>query len=465
MDCTRDGVPHDRCLPDLIVITVIDIDTGQGLPVRNELTVTDENGQELLVVVRGTHDVDQDWVTERKYELDGVRGKRYSTRAGTRVELHSTGAFEVRDIDETHSTRLLIVGDSHVGYRHRPGSEKPDWAQSVDGRRVFTLCLERAREANVDAVVHAGDVFDHHNTRGDRNLVGQEISRTVRSGIPFYYVYGNHDDEQGRRLLESTPGVHLSRDSVSVGEQSVNLLGVDHSGREFPTDAPTASIELVQNRTIVVIHERPHPIVDDAGGIVYRKTGDEANVSHFIDTAAYDIDLLVTGHLHVANRALVQGHDVPMLVTGPTMPISRYEEESRPSTWLVTVTASGFDIERQPLSTDEECGIGGGDAKYHHNRRYSSSLKELSTSTRNGPYPCFVQSTTERARPYHQQRWLVFTASLRKRASKSAIPSKAAQRTRRPAAAPRRPARSCGAAERRVYRRAAATRTADHRIP
>lgn len=346
---TRDDVPHDRRLPDSIVITVTEVDTRPKHPRDVELTATDENGDELHVIIWKTHNIDQKWVEGQDYELDGARGKRYSKRTGARVELHSTSAFQVREINQPESTQLLVMGDTHVGYRHRPRSEKPNWAQRVNGREVFTRCLERSRAADVDAVVHAGDIFDHHNTKGDRNQVGQEINRTVESGIPFYYVYGNHDNKRGRRLLDSTPGTHLIDDATLVGDQPVNLLGVDHSGHEFPAEAPEASIEMLLHRNLLVIHETPHPVVDDRGTTVYQNDGNKADISSFIDTAHYGVDLVITGHLHVANRAQVRGYDIPVLVTGPTIPISTYEEDSRPSTWLLTMTEEGLDIDRYLL--------------------------------------------------------------------------------------------------------------------
>lgn len=85
--------------------------------------------------------------------------------------------------------------------------------------------------------------------------------------------------------------------------------------------------------------------------ILYQHDGNKADISGFIGTAHYAIDLVVTGHLHVANRARVRDSVVPVLVTGPTVPISTYKEDNRPSTWLLTVTGDGEapKLDRQPL--------------------------------------------------------------------------------------------------------------------
>lgn len=341
----RDDVPHEKGLPEPIRLTVTSVNNRPKRRRDVELTATDSNGDEIRIVVWETHDVDQQWIEGVEYEVEGARGKRY----GTHVELHSTNAFQVREIDPPEATRLLVLGDTHVGYRHRPESEKPRWARDVNGRDVFTRCLSRARSADVDAIVHAGDVFDHHNVRGDRNLVGQEIERCARAGIPFYYVFGNHDDTKGRQLLERSSGIHLEQDIPLVGEPPVNLIGMDHAGHAFPTEAPDAPVEMLLNRNIAVIHETPYPVVDEQDGLVYENDSNEADISGFIDSAHFGVDLLVTGHLHVAKEARVRGYRIPVLVTGPTIPISTYEKENRPSTWLVTVSDDGIDYDRQLL--------------------------------------------------------------------------------------------------------------------
>ena len=187
----------------------------------------------------------------------------------------------------------------------------------------------------------------HENTRGDRNAVEQAITRTVEAGVPFYYVFGNHDDKKGQNLLASTPGTHLAETPAPVTESLLTLLGVDHCGKSFPTTAPNVSMAGSSGYNVLVIHESPHPIVDDTGTLLYQTDGNRADISAFLDSTAFDIDLIVTGHIHVAAHTSVQGHDIPVLVTWPTVPISSYEKDSNPSTWLLTATDSEIDIERQ----------------------------------------------------------------------------------------------------------------------
>lgn len=346
---TRDEVPHDGRLSGWITVTVDEVRTNPKPRRDAELSVRDEDGMELTVVIWETHEIDQPWEAGATYKLTGARGKRYSTADGTEVEVQSTKAFTANRVIANKETQLLVLGDTHVGYRHRPHSGKPAWASNVNAREVFTRCLKRARELDVDAVVHAGDVFDHENTQGDRNAVGHAITQTVEAGIPFYYVFGNHDDEKGRKLLASTTGTHLAETTTPITESLLTLLGVDHCGKSFPTTAPNLSLAGSSGSNVLVIHESPHPVVNDTGTLLYQTDGNRADISAFLDSAAFDIDLIVTGHIHVADRPRVRGHDVPVLVTGPTVPISSYEKDSNPSMWVLTATGSGIDLERQPV--------------------------------------------------------------------------------------------------------------------
>ena len=346
---TRDEVPHDRRLSGSITVTVDKVRTNPKPRRDAELTVRDEDGAELTVIIWETHEIDQSWDEGATYELTGARGKRYSTRSGTRVEIQSTKAFRAQRVTTNDATRILVLGDTHVGYRHRSPSNKSAWAGSVNACEVFVRCLERARELDVDAVIHAGDVFDHGNTRGDRDAVRQAISQTVETGIPFYYVFGNHDGQKGRELLKSTSGTHLAEAMSPTEESSINFLGIDHSGQSFPTTAPDASIDMLLSKNALVIHESPHPVVDEAGSLLYQKDPNRADVSPFIESAGFEIDLLITGHLHVADQPRVRNHDVPVLVTGPTVPISSYDKDSNPSTWLLAATSSGIELDRQPV--------------------------------------------------------------------------------------------------------------------
>jgi DNA repair exonuclease len=201
----------------------------------------------------------------------------------------------------------------------------------------------------VDAVVHTGDIFDHQNTPRDRDHVRQEIRQTVTAGTPFYYVHGNHDTESGRQLLDETPGVHIPEDRPTVGDRSVNLIGVDYSDREVPDRDLVTSPSRRRHPNVVVMHETPYPVVADDGSRIYDAASESVHLARTAENTQYEIDAVVTGHHHTAEQARVKRQDIPVLVTGSTIPISELTEGNQPSTWLLTITSDGVELTRQPL--------------------------------------------------------------------------------------------------------------------
>ena len=101
--------------------------------------------------------------------------------------------------------------------------------------------------------------------------------------------------------------------------------------------------------SIIALHDTPYPAIEEDGTERYRNDSNALDVRTLLDSADDPIDLIVTGHLHVANKVRIEGYDVPVLVTGPTGTISDYKEENKPSVWLLTVNDDNISIDRQPL--------------------------------------------------------------------------------------------------------------------
>lgn len=345
---TVDDLIPGRSLPGPITVRVADIDWCPANSRRAEVELIDEKGNPIQLVDFEGADISADWKKDHHYRISrcGVsKGSR-----GYDLALTPSKKTRIKHIGEiTQTTQVFILGDTHVGYRHRPQGSKANWARGVNGQEVFSRCMQRAREAEVEAIVHTGDVFDHHNTRRDRNRVREEISRTVSSGIPFYYIYGNHDNKQARQLLDSTSGIHLSEDSIKVGDPPVNLIGIDHSGQDFPSESSNFSVDSFRHLNIVIIHDTPHPVVNNRGILQYQNDSNKVDLTSYIESVGFEIDIIITGHLHVANRLHIKRDDIPVLVTGPTIPISKYEADSQPSTWLLRADQEDFEVNRHKL--------------------------------------------------------------------------------------------------------------------
>lgn len=84
--------------------------------------------------------------------------------------------------------KFLFLTDSHLSNR-RPSSRIDDYPQTVLNK--FRDVVDLARQHDVEAVIHGGDVF--HSPAVDRDLAGAfaEIVRDLP--CPMYIVPGNHD--------------------------------------------------------------------------------------------------------------------------------------------------------------------------------------------------------------------------------------------------------------------------------
>lgn len=348
---TTSGLRHNQSVTGPLEVAIRDIDTNPVPPRDVELIATDADGVELQVVTWEKHDVTVELEVGATYAIRGGRAKRYIEASGPELRIHSNADFAVERVTpDSDPLRLLIFGDTHVGYRHRASNTKPPWAQEVDNRRTFSRSFARARDLDVDAVVHAGDVFDHGITSEDRDHVREEIQRTHDVGIPVYYIHGNHDNEAGNRTLRRGPGIHIGGETAVFGDDVVRLSGLDYGAGEFSSRPPEGPGDDGSSVSILVLHDTPYPAVDENQDRIHRADPNHLDLREFLSSADEWLDLIISGHLHVGSRASIAGYEIPLVVTGPTAEISISTQENNPSTWLVTVSEGEAQVERQKLA-------------------------------------------------------------------------------------------------------------------
>jgi len=95
-------------------------------------------------------------------------------------------------------TRVIHTGDTHIGYQqyHSP-------ARRRDFLDAFEQVVADAVDGDVDAVVHAGDLF--HDRRPElRDLLGtlSALRRLADADVPFLAVVGNHESTRGGQWLD-----------------------------------------------------------------------------------------------------------------------------------------------------------------------------------------------------------------------------------------------------------------------
>ena len=131
-------------------------------------------------------------------------------------------------------TRVLHTGDTHIGYRQYHSPER-----RADFLRAFRRVVEDAIEDDVDAVVHAGDLFhDRRPALADIHGTIEVLRELRRADIPLYAVVGNHERTRGQQWLDlfETLGLatRLGRRPAVVGD--VALYGLDFVPRSRRDD-------------------------------------------------------------------------------------------------------------------------------------------------------------------------------------------------------------------------------------
>ncbi|QDX41488.1 DNA double-strand break repair protein Mre11 [Salarchaeum sp. JOR-1] len=123
-------------------------------------------------------------------------------------------------------TRVIHTGDTHLGYRqyHSP-VRRQDFADA------FRSVVEDAVEDDVDAVVHAGDLY-HDRQPGLPDLLDTiDILTPLREhDIPFLAVVGNHEStRQGQWLdLFETLGLATRLDAQGTVVGDTTFYGLDY---------------------------------------------------------------------------------------------------------------------------------------------------------------------------------------------------------------------------------------------
>lgn len=217
--------------------------------------------------------------------------------------------------------RVIHTGDTHLGYRqyHRP-------ERRADFLEAFRQVVEDAVEAEVDAVVHAGDLF--HDRRPELEDVLGALSALRElddAGIPFLAVVGNHETKREAQWLDLFASLGLARrlgaEPVVVG--NVAFYGMDfvprsqrddldyefvpydaHSDADADVDA-NADLDADDSTDTVpetdaaalVAHGQFAPLAPDYGGAT-----DPWDARAVLEAATVDFDAMLLGDEHTPGR-------------------------------------------------------------------------------------------------------------------------------------------------------------------
>jgi len=312
-----------------------------------ELNVEDTNGTRFQFVVweKSEHGREYDWQAGHWYELSGVTANVWPNGK----ILHGSSNLRIKHLSSEQSSReatILYITDSHLGKRtHTYGGET--W--SVAPERGFQTAMASAVEQQVDGVVHGGDLF--HNPGGgiceeDIETCRRELVKLAKSGIPFYFIYGNHERDAGRRVMEEFVdhglAIHLGPRYELIND-AVAIYGIDYrtQWRDTVVDLEPASEGLV---TMLCIHQS----VGDFSPV----SDPDCELRKIRDASDVPLDLIIAGHAHT--RSTTQVGDVYALSGGATTRVGSDRDALQPSAELLTVYDGEIKVTRQKLDTTSE---------------------------------------------------------------------------------------------------------------
>ena len=190
-------------------------------------------------------------------------------------------------------TRVIHTGDTHLGYRqyHRPERRE-------DFLVAFRAVVEDAVADDVDAVVHAGDLF-HYRQPGLPDLLGalSVLEALDEAAIPFLAVVGNHESKRDAQWLDLFEAMglatRLGRSPVVVGDTA--FYGLDFVPPNRREDLEYEFEHHDADHAALVSHGLFGPLVPDYGTV-------EWDAGEVLETATVEFDAMLLGDEHSPTR-------------------------------------------------------------------------------------------------------------------------------------------------------------------
>ncbi len=140
--------------------------------------------------------------------------------------------------------RIAHLSDTHLGYSDLDVlDESGVLLRELDVYRAFARAVDAMLAAQVDAVIHSGDLF-HRASPSNRALTEglAQLKRLADAGLPVIVLAGNHDAPRTAftapifRALESLPGVrpvYAAAETIRLGNLAIQALPHLLDDRDF----------------------------------------------------------------------------------------------------------------------------------------------------------------------------------------------------------------------------------------
>jgi len=213
-------------------------------------------------------------------------------------------------------TRVIHTGDTHIGYQQYNSPERRQ-----DFLEAFRSVVEDAVADDVDAVVHAGDLF-HDRRPSLVDLQGTiDVLRTLSDAdIPFLAVVGNHESKRDAQWLDLFADLglatRLGAEPVVVGDAA--FYGLDFVPRSRRDDLEYAFDPVPERagHTALVSHGLFEPFAHA-----------DWDTETVLEQSTVDFDAVLLGDNHTPDTAEVR--DTWVTYCGSTERASASEREDR----------------------------------------------------------------------------------------------------------------------------------------
>ncbi|AQL41798.1 DNA repair exonuclease [Halorientalis sp. IM1011] len=211
-------------------------------------------------------------------------------------------------------TRVIHTGDTHLGYRqyHRPERRE-------DFLDAFRRVVEDAVEDDVDAVVHAGDLF--HDRRPDLpDILGtlSVLRELDAAGVPFLAIVGNHETKRDAQWLDLFESLGLA---TRLGDEPITVGNTAFYGLDFVPRSQREDLEYDFDS-----HDADHAALV-AHGLFEPFDYADWDTERLLEESTVDFDAVLLGDNHEPQKTEIE--DTWITYCGSTERASADEREDR----------------------------------------------------------------------------------------------------------------------------------------
>ena len=211
-------------------------------------------------------------------------------------------------------TRVIHTGDTHIGYQQYHVPERRQ-----DFLDAFRQVVRDAIEDDIDAVVHAGDLFhDRRPTLTDLMGTLDVLEALNEADIPFLAVVGNHEAKRDAQWLDLYESLGLA---TRLGSEPTVLDGTAFYGLDFVPRSQREDLDYD-----FAPHDADHAALVTHGLFQPFDYGDW-DAAEILTESSVDFDALLLGDNHKPGKQEVEGAWVTYC--GSTERASASEREDR----------------------------------------------------------------------------------------------------------------------------------------